>query len=480
MNLSPFFYAGRSTGLNKWLAHHDRSSKIPVMIPEPTGLSGLSLIRNTARTGGSAQAIGAANLSPAARAKLHREDGPTEFTVPLETQKWEAVLYDPCHFRYLPPPLFKKLLKEMRMGMNIFGGYHSDKALALETDRSTGRRFAARIDGLKELRSTVISDLNNDAFVAARAHIGGQFVVVKYLKLHFVGIMEWEQLRAQLPSLLKKGAVSLERYVEGRRELNLCFFINTHAWLPVSEPRVQPLALLIEENKLLTNNTGGKSGTTWAVHQVLDDKLLAKHPEIQRVVNGLKTAVSKSGIDFAGWVDISVMVGDDGEFYFTEFMVRNACSNWATLLHQMGINYFDLASDCANSSENKDAAVYFRTSHSFSEELYSLPLPSSDDHLDYWTTAGVDQIMGTEDYTVLDLLDETSQTFDGKRWFVGSGIQRVGVVSTVLDSKLDIYALLVADKLRPALQRMVPLSHRIFVNGLCSEIPSLGYRSIGT
>ena len=227
-----------------------------IFAPDPIGVGSSALARNQMRTGGQPVV-----LCPVLDSRyITHDDESLVYTVdksdfiPL-AGKTNSVLFDPLHFYFID----KGGQLVNKMAATLPGGYHDEVARRMEKDRVFGKQVAQAI-GLNVLPYALVTKKDRTpAQLAQRiAHIPGKLVVLKYNTQHFIGIMDRESAIAQLPKMLKHGDVCVEQRVSSDREINYCFMVGPDV--------VQPLCALLETNKLMTNNTGGKTGTAWSVH----------------------------------------------------------------------------------------------------------------------------------------------------------------------------------------------------------------------
>lgn len=451
-----------------------------VFCPDPCGTGMSALARNVHRSSNT-KVITLPNFDPAVVKAFHADEVEDYGGYVIEAgnfralaESMDAMLFDPLHFFPLGGELADNLREAQRVSMG--GYYHSDRACALEKDRAFGKKIAEEI-GLKVLAYRVVDDKTTDLSAAIR-QIPGARVVLKYNEAHFIGIYDRNSALQMLPEMVKNGPVCVEQYVPNNREINFCFMVG--------EKAVQPLCTLVETNRLLPNNTGGKTGTAWAYHQAAetysDGTPVDPHfKTIYESMVGLN--YSLGGTHVQGWIDVSFMIGDTGELYFTEWMVRHACSNFATLLHQMEMSFFDLHKAVVREGRALSSTEIWRTSCSVGVEVYHLPLPTSDGFSDYWSSAGIEAIQskGYMADIVMDLL-AVSASFDGEKYLLENEIQRVAVVSMNtynLPDLIDFYVNHPQNRQHVQLNTGDYRSLNGFLDGLCHKIPALAYRMAG-
>lgn len=322
---------------------------------------------------------------------------------------------EPLRYRTLPAVTQGMLVGQLR---NF--GYHGDRAIRLEEDRTFGKVIAEQL-GLNVLKHTLIESMDDLDGIDG---VPGDKLVLKYNSKQFIGIYERDTAVALLPTLLKAGAVCIEQYVPTTSEVNYCFLVKQGSLIPMCE--------LIETNRLMTNNSGGKTGTAWSAHKaaMFDEPGWNRSSKSFYDITQSMHRLTEHVEDVCGWVDLSFMIGDDGKLYFTEWMVRNSCSNFITLLHQMKMPYPELYSQFI-AGETLRACDIWANTFSLGVEVYTLPLSSGADLTHFTTDYGIDALEGHDANASItfDLLEEACMTFDGHKYAVLPGTRRIGVFS---------------------------------------------------
>lgn len=437
-----------------------------VNILDAWGCGGYALLRNTERTGGTQvnyiPNINGRGLGLLERgSKLTYNTNPECYNIDLYSIPPDVPLYEPLGFR-LDAKLAKRYNKQQSLSFN---GYHSLKACTLEQDRAFGKQIAKRmgyfVPDYLVVRS--LKDVPKKWF--------GRVAFAKLSKHYAIGktIVSEESLKRLLKlARTWKDVLILETYIEYESEVNFCFHVN--------DLGVQPMCVLVETNKLLTNNTGGKTGTAWAYHQAITPSI-QKNPLYQAALRGMEK-LSKMGLGVCGWIDVSFLVTKDGSLLFSEFMVRHAVSNFTTLANQMRVNYIDFVREFNATGKTISQKDLWRTTHSASVELYSLPIDAAIWDLPKRSSFGLTPF---SDVTVFDLLDETAQAFNGKQYVLQDGLQRFGVLSTCFDSKVDLLKHYTSTILstHKHLKVDVPACFSEALNSFELEFPTIAYRPLG-
>lgn len=443
----------------------NKLDKDKVNVTDYVGCAAYSLVRNTERTGGT-QVNYVPNMNANAFPFLRAGDEVTFgkhkecFNVDTYNIPKGVPLFDTLGFRN-NPELQSKYQGNMALAFN---GYHSVESTRLEGDRAFAKSVAKQV-GFKVPPYLVVRSvadipkkwLGKFAFAKLSRYyaIGKVVVTIAVINRLLQLASEWDD------------TLILEEYIDYASEVNFCFHVNDLA--------VQPMCILVETNKLMTNNTGGKTGTAWAYHQAITKDIGANpiYKNILRSMNKLR----KMNLGLCGWVDVSFLVTKEGKLCFSEFMVRHAVSNAATLFNQMKVNYVDFVRAFNETGKVISQDELWRTTHSASVELYSLPIDAAVIDLPIQSNLGLKPF---SDVTVFDLL-ETAQFFDGEYYVIPEGLHRFGVLSTCFNSKKDILKHYTDTVIRTKkhLKLKTPECFNNALEVLCTKFPTLAYRNLG-
>lgn len=436
-----------------------------VNVIDSVGCAAYALVRNTERVGGT-QVNYVPNINSHAFPILLSGDTPTFgqnkkcFNVDTHSISGTVPIFDPLGFRY-DTTLQAKYQGNMALAFN---GYHSVKSTLLEVDRAFAKEVAKQV-GFKVppyLEVNSLDDvpkkwLGKFAFAKLSRHyaIGKVAVTIAAINRLLQLASEWNDV------------LILEEYIDYASEVNFCFHVNDLA--------VQPMCILVETNKLMTNNTGGKTGTAWAYHQAIT-KDIEDNPIYKKVLRSMEK-LRKMNLGLCGWVDVSLLVTKDGELCFSEFMVRHAISNSATLFNQMKVNYVDFVRAFNETGKVISQDELWRTAHSASVELYSMPIDASVTDLPVKSSFGVEPF---SENTVFDLL-WVAQWFDGSEYVLPDGFIRFGVLSTCFDSKKDILKHYTDTVLRTHkhLKLKTPKCFDDALDAFTTKFSTIAYRSLG-
>lgn len=436
-----------------------------VNIIDSMGCAASALARNAERVGGT-QVNYVPNINSDAFPVLLSGDTPTFsrnkkcFNVDTHNIPGSVPLFDPLGFRY-DPTLQAKYQGNMALAFN---GYHSAESTCLEGDRAFAKEVAKKV-GFKVPPYLVVKSISD----VPKKWIG-KVAFAKLSHYYAIGkVVVTTDAITQLLDLASKwgDTLILEEYIDYASEVNFCFHVNDLA--------VQPLCILVETNKLMTNNTGGKTGTAWAYHQAITEGV-AKNPIYKKVLRSMEK-LRKMNLGLCGWVDVSFLVTKDGKLCFSEFMVRHAVSNAATLFNQMKVNYVDFVRAFNATGKVISQEELWRTTHSASVELYSMPIDAAVVDLPVKSNFCVNHF---SDATVFDLL-ETAQWFDGSEYVLTEGLVRFGVLSTCFDSKKDILKHYTDTILRTKkhLKLKTPKCFDDALDAFTTTFPTIAYRSLG-
>ena len=436
-----------------------------VNIIDSMGCAASALARNTERVGGT-QVNYVPNINSHAFPILLSGDIPTFsqnkkcFNVDTHNIPGSVQLFDPLGFRY-DPALQAKYQGNMALAFN---GYHTTESTRLEGDRAFAKEVAKKV-GFKVPPYLVVNSVSD----VPKRWIG-KVAFAKLSRYYAIGkVVVTTDAITQLLDLASKwgDTLVLEEYIDYASEVNFCFHVNDLA--------VQPLCVLVETNKLMTNETGGKTGTAWAYHQAITEDV-AKNPIYKKVLSSMEK-LRKMNLGLCGWVDVSFLVTKDGKLCFSEFMVRHAVSNAATLFNQMKVNYVDFVRAFNATGKVISQEELWRTTHSASVELYSLPIDAAVVDLPVKSNFCVNPF---SDATVFDLL-ETAQWFDGSEYVLTEGLVRFGVLSTCFDSKKDILKHYTDTVLRTKkhLKLKTPKCFDAALDAFTTTFPTIAYRSLG-
>jgi hypothetical protein len=244
-------------------------------------------------------------------------------------------------------------------------GRHSEQFLRLETDRAFGKQAFADL-GLDQPKYVVLQPSQasiravGNALSDLQSASGCSKVAIKMNEANFVGVYPVTQCAGLICDLLSEGAVVVEEYIGTPDcELNVCF-------LGVPD-FAAPVLLLQETNRLLPNNTGGKTGLVMAKHMKYDPRfnLLPEDFDI--------TALADAGCLPRGWFDISFMRASDGRWLATEWCCRHGVSNWCTTSRMFARPYADIWFDLRQGILTGIDLAY---THAASAELFVLNMPA--------------------------------------------------------------------------------------------------------
>lgn len=261
-------------------------------------------------------------------------------------------------------PFYGKAVRDFAAAYSQ-ASFHGEQALALESDRVFGKQIA-QILGLDVPKSGAAKTLED--WLALKDSIPGEKVAVKYVKEHFIGIYT----KAQVTHNFEAWAASqptdtlyFEEYINTPdKEFNLCFI--------GVDKNIIPTMVLMEANRLMTNDTGGKSGNTLAIHDTrLGMYAELINPIIEAVTNYLGDHVE--GIH--GWFDLSLMVNPQGRVMVTEWCMRMGCSNNASIMRQMKSALPNVMADLR---AGKDPQIQWHKPVTASVDIYSVPLSGGD------------------------------------------------------------------------------------------------------
>ncbi|QJT71087.1 hypothetical protein GR11A_00049 [Vibrio phage vB_VcorM_GR11A] len=297
--------------------------------------------------------------------------------------------------------------------------FHSKEARSLELNREFGHACAKAI-GFNVPVSIVVRSVED--WLSQKDTIPTNKVAVKYLKEDFIDIFEKDSVERALPTLLKNGDIFIEQYLgDGTNEFNVSFLIN--------EDYVVPLLTLWEVNRILANNGGGKGGDTITLH----DTDLSQYPHVSVMADQMRDLHTHVDGLF-GWIDAGFMVVD-GVPYFTEWMVRQGCSNNATLTRQLKTPLPLLLEQL---DEMKvDTSDLWVTRYSSGVSIYSLPLSGGNDS-DLCFTNSLLDYTAKSDIRAFDFID-SMQTY-GTDFVISRSNHRYGVAHGFSDNSLiDAY-----------------------------------------
>lgn len=342
-------------------------------------------------------------------------------------------------------------------------GYHSDYAISLEKDRVAGKQA---IDDMS-LPQADYCHLQSVEDLKDLSRFGDldTILYVKYNEKASIGSYTIRQIHNLLSVWLETGSVVAETFIHSgsEGEVNFCFVsANGNVW---------PAAVLIESNKIFDNEGGGKTGTATAYHAIAkleeDGLKCSVHQEhFNTVYAALQKWVKENPDEFYGWFDLSFMV-KDGQLYFTEWMVRSAVSNFATLTHQLKLSYFDLLDRiaCNNFPYWSDT---WRSEYSYSVELYRIPM-FNDIELTCIEIPLPEELRDANSNIAFDPLLESAEIFDGKTVIVPNYMSRIGVLSVLSDEQMNMESRVFPDSVIQQFQPYV----RLFQN----NVTELAYRS---
>lgn len=436
-----------------------------VNVIDSVGCAAYALVRNTERVGGT-QVNYVPNINPSAFPILLDGDVPTFgqnrkcFNVDTHNIPGGVPIFDPLGFRY-DTTLQAKYQENMALALN---GYHTVESTRLEVDRAFAKEVAKKV-GFKVPPYLAVSSLDD----VPKKWLG-KVAFAKLSRHYAIGKVEvTAESVASLLDLANKweDTLILEEYIDYASEVNFCFHVN--------DISVQPLCILVETNKLMTNNTGGKTGTAWAYHQAITEGV-EDNPIYKNVLRSMNK-LRKMKLGLCGWVDVSLLVTKDGKLCFSEFMVRHAVSNAATLFNQMKVNYVDFVRAFNETGKVISQDELWRTTHSASVELYSMPIDASVTDLPVKSSFGVEPFSGS---TVFDLL-WVAQWFDGSEYVLPDGFIRFGVLSTCFDSKKDILSHYTDTILRTKkhLKLKTPKCFDDALDAFTTKFPTIAYRGLG-
>jgi hypothetical protein len=169
-----------------------------------------------------------------------------------------------------------------------------------------------------------------------------QPVVLKYNTGRFLGKFGCD-CADTLYEYVKKGDVMVEECissVSGSYEVNLSFYAR--------DGKIEYMLYLFESCKMMANDSGGKIGLSMSVHFAPNtpyEGLLNLTPLIGKMQRLPEVLAARGQHGLSGWFDISLMLGGDGDWYFTEWMFRNGVSNFAIINMWNKTNYMDMVMD---------------------------------------------------------------------------------------------------------------------------------------
>lgn len=221
------------------------------------------------------------------------------------------------------PPNFSEVAQLqplLKLSMN-----HNADVRTLETNRILGKTIAEQL-GYNVPVYTLVCQSSDEATCAKALSAMNGKVVLKYNQGRYLGTFNAD-CTSVLYEYAKTGDVVIEDYVSsllGAYEINLSFIAD-------AEGDVHFVLYLYESCKMQSNGSGGKIGLSTAIHFAPETLHSSLKPLVHKM-SALSNILCENGLDDArGWFDISLMLGSDGNWYFTEWMFRNGISNFAII-----------------------------------------------------------------------------------------------------------------------------------------------------
>lgn len=250
---------------------------------------------------------------------------------------------------------------------------HCTSVKSLEANRVLGKQVASKI-GLNVPAYVLITKAGGILDSDPRLDCFTDRVALKYNEERFIGIFDTHRLEDKIRPLLSHGDVVVEQYIgSSTQEVNFSFM--------VSSLHTVPILWLTESCRMMGNDSGGKTGLSMAMHcaattkfcPTLDDSV---HKSMQRLYPVLLETFDDPHL--FGWVDVSLMLGSDGLWYFTEWMFRNGVSNFACINAHLKTPYMDLWKSLRS---EEFCSPVFRSEVSLSSEVVLMQFGGGSDNM---------------------------------------------------------------------------------------------------
>ncbi len=271
-------------------------------------------------------------------------------------------LFEPTGFKY--PVHFRSLRQA-----SFDSGYgHHPKAINLEEDRAWGRKVASEV-GMYSTPITQVVTRRTDLREVAKKFraLFIQHVAIKRATGQFIQKATTVDLERTLLELLPGGTLTVEEWITGK-EFDVSFFVHG--------ANVRPMLYVQETNKLLPNGSGGKLGTAWSKHVIVENNI---NPWLRYATEGMQRIAEylvKQGTPLVGWVDASFIeptVGNSKVPRHIEWMIRGGVSNFITIAHQLDLGYLELFPAVCRGADTLSVSKLWRAPVSYGVEVYTLP-----------------------------------------------------------------------------------------------------------